>query len=142
MTKRVDAIVVGGGIHGCSTALHLCLAGMKPVLVTSLTRRQFRDDGKIHSTLVPYVDVVKQIAGEQKVPLIDLHARSIELCESLGKEGCYAISPKKDNGDWDNTHLNAKGAEMIGALVTDELKKAVPELATHIRSSPTTREAK
>src|SRR5438067_5585325 len=40
-------------------------AGMKPVLVTSLTRRQFRDDGKIHSTLVPYVDVVKQIAAEQ-----------------------------------------------------------------------------
>ena len=33
MTKLVDAIVVGGGIHGCSTALHLCLAGMKPVLI-------------------------------------------------------------------------------------------------------------
>ena len=33
MTKHVDAIIVGGGIHGCSTALHLCLAGMKPVLI-------------------------------------------------------------------------------------------------------------
>jgi sarcosine oxidase, subunit beta len=33
MTKFVDAIVVGGGIHGCSTALHLCLAGLKPVLI-------------------------------------------------------------------------------------------------------------
>ena len=33
MTKLVDAIVVGGGIHGCSTALHMCLAGMKPVLI-------------------------------------------------------------------------------------------------------------
>ena len=28
-----DAIVVGGGIHGCSTTLHLCLRGLKPVLI-------------------------------------------------------------------------------------------------------------
>jgi hypothetical protein len=28
MTKLVDAIVVGGGIHGCSTALHLCCVSM------------------------------------------------------------------------------------------------------------------
>jgi sarcosine oxidase subunit beta len=33
MTRLVDAIVVGGGIHGCSTALHLSLRGMKPVLI-------------------------------------------------------------------------------------------------------------
>ncbi|MGY8667212.1 FAD-dependent oxidoreductase [Bradyrhizobium sp. UFLA05-109] len=33
MTKLADAIIVGGGIHGCSTALHLTLAGMKPVLI-------------------------------------------------------------------------------------------------------------
>lgn len=31
--RRVDAIIVGGGIHGCSTALHLALAGLKPVLI-------------------------------------------------------------------------------------------------------------
>jgi sarcosine oxidase subunit beta len=33
MTKLADAIIVGGGIHGCSTALHLCRAGLKPVLI-------------------------------------------------------------------------------------------------------------
>jgi sarcosine oxidase subunit beta len=33
MSKLADAIIVGGGIHGCSTALHLCLAGLKPVLI-------------------------------------------------------------------------------------------------------------
>jgi len=33
MTIQTDAIIVGGGIHGCSTALHLCLAGCKPVLI-------------------------------------------------------------------------------------------------------------
>src|SRR5438874_10660648 len=42
-------------------------AGIKPVLITSMARRQFRDDGKIHSSLIPYVDVVKHIAAEKHV---------------------------------------------------------------------------
>ncbi len=33
MTIRRDAIVIGGGIHGCSTALHLCLRGVRSVLI-------------------------------------------------------------------------------------------------------------
>lgn len=33
MTTAVDAIVIGGGIHGCSTALHLCRRGLVPVLI-------------------------------------------------------------------------------------------------------------
>jgi pectinesterase len=110
-------------------------AGATPVLVTSLTRRQFRDDDRIHSSLVPYVEVVKQVAAEMDVPLIDLHARSIELCERLGKDGCdREISPTKETGEYDRTHLNARGSELIGPLVADELRKAVPQLAVHIKS--------
>jgi alpha-L-fucosidase len=118
-------------------------AGIKPVLVTSLSRRQWgKSDGKIHSTLQPYVDVVKQIADEKKVPLIDLHALSIELYERLDKEGCNELSPMKDNADKtgkeiDNTHLNAKGSEVIGTIVAEELGKMVPELASHIKGSQT-----
>src|SRR5689334_13236327 len=43
-------------------------AGVKPVLVTSLSRRQWGEDGKIHSTLQPYADAVKAIAAEKHVP--------------------------------------------------------------------------
>jgi lysophospholipase L1-like esterase len=120
-------------------------AGIKPVLVTSVSRRQWGPDGKIHSTLTPYANVVIQIAGEKHVPLIDLHARSIELYERLGKPAIDALSPLKPSTQptnnpgagpkmiLDNTHFNAAGSEVIGKLVADELAKAVPELAPYIR---------
>ncbi len=119
-------------------------AGIKPVLVTSLSRRQWGADGKIHSTLTPYADVVKQIAADKKVPLIDLHARSIEKYEEMGKEKVSEISPSKNadptnpNADTsgqkvDGTHLNEKGSQIFGPIVAKELKAVVPNLASHVK---------
>src|SRR5436305_2718022 len=33
MTETADVIVIGGGIHGCSTALHLAMRGLKVTLL-------------------------------------------------------------------------------------------------------------
>ena len=33
MTHTADAIVIGAGIHGCSTALHLALRGVKALVI-------------------------------------------------------------------------------------------------------------
>jgi pectinesterase len=112
--------------------------GAKPILVTSLVRRQWdkSGNGKINSSLVPYVEAVKQLAKEKNVPVIDLHASSKKLCEQLGKEKCHEFSPIKDNNEFDNTHLNAKGSEIFGRLVVEELVKAVPELKPCFRSEP------
>lgn len=112
--------------------------GAKPILVTSLVRRQWdkSGNGKINSSLVPYVEVVKQIAKEKNVPLIDLHASSKDLCEQLGKEKCIELSPVKDNNQVDNTHLNAKGSVIFARLVIEELTKEVPVLKSCFRNEP------
>lgn len=108
-------------------------AGIQPILVTSLTRRRFDGNGKIQSTLIPYVESVKKLASDLKVPLIDLHASSIKKCESLGPEGCENISPTSKDGGEDRTHLNAEGAKLIAPLVADDLRRVVPELGKHFR---------
>ncbi len=116
--------------------------GAKPVLVTPLTRRQWDKEhpGKIKSSLAPYAVEVRKIAAERNVPLVDLQARSIELCESLGPEKCLEFSPLKTNTDGkiahDGTHLNAEGYVLFARLVVDELRKAAPELAPILRAEP------
>jgi len=116
--------------------------GAKPVLVTPLTRRQWDKEhpGKIKSSLAPYAEEVRKIAAEKHVPLVDLQARSIELCESLGPEKCLAFSPNKTNADgqigYDGTHLNEKGHVLFARLVVDELRKACPELGPVLRAEP------
>jgi xylan 1,4-beta-xylosidase len=108
--------------------------GAQPVLVTPLVRRQWDKDhpGKIKSSLAPYAAEVRKIAAGMNVPLVDLHDRSRELCESLGREKCYPFSPLKTvegTNTFDGTHLTASGSVLFARLVTDELRKAVPALA-------------
>jgi exo-poly-alpha-galacturonosidase len=112
--------------------------GAKPILATSLVRRQWDQSGsgKINSSLTPYAEVVKELAKEKNVPLVDLHSRSKELCEQLGKEKFDKLSPLKDNGQIDNTHLTNESSVMFGRIIVEELIKAVPELKPFFRSEP------
>jgi pectinesterase len=108
--------------------------GAKPILVTPMVRRQWApgSTNKIDSSLAPYAAEVRKIAAKKKVPLVELHDRAKELCESLGKEKCYELfSPtKKVDGTntFDNTHLRGPGHVMFARLVVEELRKKVPKL--------------
>ncbi|HEY3762941.1 MAG TPA: pectinesterase family protein [Verrucomicrobiae bacterium] len=115
--------------------------GAKPILVTPMTRRQWDPDhpGKIKSSLAPYAVEVRKIAVEKNVPLVDLQARSIELCESLGPKKCQDFSPVKvvdGKPAYDGTHLNIKGYVMFARLVVNELHANVPELNPCLLDKP------
>jgi pectinesterase len=114
--------------------------GGKAILVAPMIRRFFDKEGKIHSSLQPYVDALKQLASDKDVPILDLHGRSIALCESIGSAKAEEFAPVKD-GKLDRSHLNAAGGEVFGALVADELRTKVPQLAPYIIESPTTEPA-
>ena len=68
------------------------------------------------------------------MPLVDLHARSKELYEHLGKDKSNELAALKDDGSIDNTHLNDKGSVVFGKIIVDELVKAAPELKPCFRS--------
>ncbi len=97
-------------------------AGAKPILVTSIVRRNFTPDGKIAvDSLWPYVEVVRALAAEKKVPLIDAYSLTLEQAEKLGPAGCEEIDARDKDGKPDHTHLGPKGRTEIGAMVAREL---------------------
>lgn len=108
-------------------------AGGTPILVTSLVRRLYRDDGTIRTTQTPYVEAVRALAAEKKVPLVDLHAISLADAENAGDDVWADLSPRDAQGQVDRTHLNAKGSEVVGRMVAEALGKVVPQLAPALR---------
>lgn len=58
-------------------------AGGKPVLVTPLTRRQFKD-GKLIDDLAPWAEATRKVAAETGAPLVDLHADSYAAVQAMG----------------------------------------------------------
>jgi lysophospholipase L1-like esterase len=69
-------------------------AGAHPVLVTPLSRRQFKD-GKLVDDLIPWAQAVRAVAAETKTPLVDLNARSAAAAQALGalKAADWAEAP-------------------------------------------------
>lgn len=102
--------------------------GAKPILVTPMTRRVFRD-GKIRTTLRPYAEAMLVVGKELKVPVIDLHASSVEMFNRLGDAGSADYSPSKR----DRTHFSKKGARAIAGLVAAGIRKSVPELSARLK---------
>lgn len=58
-------------------------AGAQPVLLTPLTRRQFKE-GKLLEDLEPWAQAARKVASEMDVPLVDLYARSQALVQGMG----------------------------------------------------------
>ncbi len=117
-------------------------AGIKPLLVTPLTRRYFEADGKVHSDLLAHSETMKKVAAEMKVPLIDLQRDSIAYLDGIGEKASntLAITKKDDDGKtiFDKTHLDWKGSYVFGRIVAVDMGKAVPELSKYVRPQAAT----
>jgi len=114
--------------------------GATPVLVTSMHRRSFAENGTIRETLGDYPEAVRQAAREEGVPLIDLNAMSKTLYEALGPEGSkkafvhYPAGslPGQEAALKDDTHFNAYGGYELARCVVEGIKANKLGLADHL----------
>ena len=110
-----------------------------PVLLTPVSRRKFKDGRQVETHEV-YSKLVRKIAADQKVPLIDLDLQSQQLYQQMGEENSKLLflqlepgeHPNYPEGKVDNTHFNELGARKIAQLVLASIKKLDLELATRI----------
>ncbi len=98
--------------------------GGEPVLVTPVQRRTFEPDRKIRNSHGDYPEAMKQAAAEESVPLIDLHALSTTLYETLGPEKSGALFKPGDG-----THHNNYGAYELARCVVEGIRTAKIPLA-------------
>jgi lysophospholipase L1-like esterase len=106
--------------------------GIKPVLVTPLTRRYFQADGKIHSDLLGHAAVMKRVAADMHVPVIDLQRESIAYLDAIGEAAGNKLGITKKDAQGktipDKTHLNWQASYVFGRMVAVDLGSAVPAL--------------
>ncbi len=115
--------------------------GAYPVLVTPTQRRSFDENGKIKDTHLDYPDAMRWLAVKENIPLIDLHAMTRILYESLGVEDSkkafvhYPAGsfPNQTSDLADNTHFNPYGAYQIAKCVIEGIKEADLPITAHLR---------
>ncbi len=118
--------------------------GANPILITPVNRRKFSAAGEFIDQHGDYPVVVRELSKELDVPLLDLHARSLELFRKLGPEKSEALFLRADsgvykfypNGKSDNTHFNRTGAIQIAELVIAELQRVNSPIIKHLGKAP------
>jgi lysophospholipase L1-like esterase len=104
--------------------------GAIPILMTSITRRNFNENGVLVDTHTDYPLVARMVANDLKVSFVDMQLLTEQMEIAYGpenskklhlhfKEGENAYYPK---GKADDTHLSRLGAETVAKLALKELK--------------------
>lgn len=111
-----------------------------PVLLTSVARRKFDEQGNLVATHGEYPDAMRKVAQELKVPLIDMESKSSEILTKLGAEDSKNLflqlkpkaHPNYPNGVEDNTHFSAFGAEQMARAAADGVAETKIGLAKYL----------
>lgn len=111
-----------------------------PVLITPVARRKFDSTGHIVGTHDVYSEIVRSVAKQLNVPLIDLDKKSQVLLQQLGpKSSTFLFNhleagehPNYPDGKIDDTHFSELGARKIAEIVLQEIRNLKLSLADHI----------
>lgn len=106
--------------------------GANPILFTSIVRRKFNENNTLIDTHDSYPLVMRMVALEYQVPLVDLQLLTEQLEEKYGVENSKKLhlhyAPNENelypNGIEDNTHLSILGATEVSKLVVKSLKNS------------------
>ena len=111
-----------------------------PVLLTPVARRKFDSTGHIQETHAVYAQIVRDVAKENNVVLIDLDEKSKALFQQLGPDASKYLfnyvkpgeHPNYPEGKEDDTHFSELGARKVAEIVLMEIKNLKLELAGRI----------
>jgi lysophospholipase L1-like esterase len=122
--------------------------GAIPVLVTSLSRRNYKD-GQLIEDLTPYVDATKKVGAEEYITVVDLNGLSVAMLKKMTQDEADKFDAtahpdaKAENKTpaqagaapsappsvpLDRTHLNPEGQKVFGRIVADQIVRTLPEL--------------
>ena len=112
----------------------------KPVVVTPMERRRFRN-GQPYATLEPFARAAIHVAHQQGVPVIDLHAMSLQVYGALGPEKSRkafvhypaGTFPGQDAPLKDDTYHNAYGGLQLAKCMVEGIRHSLPALAKRLR---------
>jgi len=115
-----------------------------PVLITPVARRKFDSSGHIADTHEQYAAIVRSVAQQYKVPLIDLDTESMALLQQYGPENSKWLfnyltpgeHPNYPEGHADDTHFSELGARKMAEIVLADIRKLNLDLADRIVKPP------
>ena len=111
-----------------------------PVLITPVARRKFDSTGQVVGTHEVYSQIVRSVAKQLNVPLIDLDKKSQALLQQFGVDNSKLLynhlqpgeHPNYPDGKIDDTHFSELGARKMAEIVLAEIKESKLPLADHI----------
>lgn len=116
--------------------------GAVPVLLTPVARRRFDDTGAFYDVHGEYPDLVRAVAAEKGVALIDLHRRTGQVLRAYGADASKDLflwlapgeHPNYPDGLEDNTHFSPRGAAVVAGLAVEGIRTAIPALAALLKA--------
>lgn len=115
--------------------------GAIPILMTSIVRRNFSENGVLVDTHKEYPLIVRLVADDLHVPFVDMQLLTEQLEVSYGPENSKKLhlhykegeEPYYPKGKDDDTHLSKQGADLVAQLAVNSLKSMKTGLEKFIK---------